>query len=179
MHSLFTVEVHAAYRRQPLLQEAEHERQLAAGQASHGRSTAPVACVPGFAHRQAASRWHGTLPNPVSQPASSLAVAGVRVLDLTRVLAGPVATRFLAGLGADVLRSDPPDWDEPGLVPEATPGKRCARLDLPRGEHRQQFSDLLRSCDVLVRGYQPDALGRLGLGRAGANGCARARWTCR
>ena len=114
------------------------------------------------------------------QPTSQQPCSGRRPgLDLTRALAGPVATRFLAGLGADVLRSDPPDWDEPGLVPEVTLGKRCARLDLPRGEHRQQFSDLLRSCDVLVRGYQPDALGRLGLGRAGANGCARARWTCR
>ena len=43
-------------------------------------------------------------------------LAGVRVLDLTRVLAGPVATRFLAGLGADVLRIDPPDWDEPAII---------------------------------------------------------------
>ena len=38
-------------------------------------------------------------------------LAGLRVLDLTRILAGPVATRFLAGYGADVLRIDPPDWD--------------------------------------------------------------------
>lgn len=53
-------------------------------------------------------------------------LAGIRVLDLTRVLAGPVASRFLAGLGADVLRIDPPDWDEPGVAPEVTLGKRCA-----------------------------------------------------
>ena len=58
--------------------------------------------------------------------------------DLTRVLAGPVATRFLAGYGAQVLRLDPPDWDEPGVVPEVTLGKRCARLDLraPDGRGR-------------------------------------------
>jgi crotonobetainyl-CoA:carnitine CoA-transferase CaiB-like acyl-CoA transferase len=41
---------------------------------------------------------------------------------MTRVLAGPVASRFLAGYGADVLRIDPPSWDEPGVVPEVTLG---------------------------------------------------------
>ena len=60
-------------------------------------------------------------------PARSLTpqrpLAGVRILDLTRVLAGPVATRFLSGLGADVLRIDPPDWDEPGVIPDVRAGK--------------------------------------------------------
>jgi hypothetical protein len=55
---------------------------------------------------------------------------GVRVLDLTRILAGPIATRFLAGFGAEVLRIDPPGWEEPTIAPEVTLGKRCARLDL-------------------------------------------------
>ena len=66
------------------------------------------------------SRWQASRERPL---------AGLRVLDLTRVLAGPVATRLLAGLGADVLRIDPPDWDEPALVPDMTLGKRSARLD--------------------------------------------------
>jgi hypothetical protein len=88
---------------------------------------------------------------------------GVRVLDLTRVLAGPVATRFLAGLGADVLRIDPPEWDEPGVVPEVTLGKRCARLDLRDASGRARFIDLLRDADVLVHGYRADALDHLGL----------------
>ena len=61
---------------------------------------------------------------------------GIRVLDLTRVLAGPVATRFLAGFGADVLRIDPPVWDEPGVIPDVTLGKRCARLDLRSSSER-------------------------------------------
>lgn len=90
-------------------------------------------------------------------------LAGMRVLDLTRVLAGPVATRFLAGLGADVLRIDPPWWDEPSIVPEVTLGKRCARLDLGLPEDRWRLADLIAEADVLVHGYRPGALAELGL----------------
>jgi hypothetical protein len=91
-------------------------------------------------------------------------LAGVRVLDLTRVLAGPVATRFLAGFGAEVLRVDPPEWDEPSLAPEVTLGKRCARLDLRNPANRDALLELLASADVIVHGYRPEALERLGLG---------------
>ncbi len=93
-------------------------------------------------------------------------LAGVRVLDLTRVLAGPVATRFLAGYGADVLRLDPPDWDEAVVVPEVTRGKRCARVDLRTADGRATFDALLAEADVLVHGYRSDALARLGLDAA-------------
>jgi CoA-transferase family III len=89
---------------------------------------------------------------------------GIRVLDLTRVLAGPVATRFLAMFGANVLRIDPPSWDEPGVLPEVTLGKRCAGLDLHTAGDRACFADLPRSEDVLVHGYRPGALERLGFG---------------
>ncbi|MBX7110637.1 MAG: CoA transferase [Dehalococcoidia bacterium] len=99
--------------------------------------------------------------SPPADPARPL--AGLRVLDLTRVLAGPVATRFLALLGADVLRIDPPDWDEPGVTPEVMLGKRTARLDLRR-EDRATFETLLASADLLVHGYRPGALDGLGLG---------------
>jgi len=91
-------------------------------------------------------------------------LAGVRVLDLTRVLAGPVATRLLAGWGAEVLRVDPPGWDEPGVVPEVTLGKRCTRLDLTTPGGRDRFLGLLADADVLVHGYRSDALEGLGLG---------------
>lgn len=91
-------------------------------------------------------------------------LAGIRVLDLTRVLAGPVATRFLAGFGAEVLRLDPPGWDEANVAPEVTLGKRCATLDLKSTEGRAQFRVLLASADILVSGYRSDALERLGLG---------------
>lgn len=93
-------------------------------------------------------------------------LAGVRVLDLTRVLAGPIATRFLAGLGADVLRIDPPVWDEPGVVPEVTLGKRCVRVDGRSVAGRARIHDLLAGADVLVHGYRPGALDGLGLDAA-------------
>jgi len=90
-------------------------------------------------------------------------LAGVRVLDLTRVLAGPAATRFLAAYGARVLRLDPEDWEEPGMVPEVTVGKRCAFLDLRRPDGLERFRRLLARADVLVHGYRPGALDALGL----------------
>ena len=98
------------------------------------------------------------------RPEPERPLTGIRVLDLTRVLAGPVATRFLAGFGADVLRIDPPDWSEPGVVPEVTLGKRCARLDLCDLKDRETFIQLLAGADILVHGYRRDALEKLGLG---------------
>ena len=88
----------------------------------------------------------------------------LRVLDLTRVLAGPAATRFLAGFGADVLRIDPPDWDETLAVQEMTLGKRCARLDLRNRKDRGLFEKLLMEADILVHGYRAEALAGLGYG---------------
>ncbi len=89
---------------------------------------------------------------------------GLKLLDLTRVLAGPVATRFLAGFGVQVLRIDPPDWSEPGVEPEVTLGKRCTGLDLNRRADRQVFEAKLAEADVLVHGYRPGALEGLGYG---------------
>ncbi len=87
---------------------------------------------------------------------------GLRILDLTRVLAGPVATRFLAGFGARVLRIDPPHWNEPPVEAEVTLGKRCAGLDLTQDADRRHFQTLLKQADVLVHGYRPGALDGLG-----------------
>ncbi|MCI4065983.1 CoA transferase [Micromonospora sp. R77] len=93
-----------------------------------------------------------------------LPAAGLRVLDLTRVIAGPVATRVLALLGADVLRVDDP------RLPEITAqhldtgsGKRSTLLDLRDPADRSRFTALLADADVLVTGYRPAALDRLGL----------------
>ena len=104
-----------------------------------------------------AKAWRGSVAQPL---------AGIKVLDLTRVLAGPVASRFLAGLGAQVLRIDPPTWNEPGVVPEVTLGKRCARLDLHSKDDRAVFETLLKEADILLHGYRADALERLGYGVA-------------
>lgn len=101
---------------------------------------------------------------PRSRPKASLdrPLAGLRVLDLTRVLAGPVATRSLAGFGAEVLRIDPIGWDEPGVIQDISLGKRMAMLDLRAAADRQVFEHLLSSADVLVHGYRPGALDGLG-----------------
>ena len=100
------------------------------------------------------------------RPDPTRPLRGIRVLDLTRILAGPIATRLLAGLGATVLRLDPPDWDEPSLAPEVTLGKYCARLDLRDAAGCDHFRDLLGKADILIHGYRPGALDRLGLGEA-------------
>ncbi|MEU3630655.1 CoA transferase [Streptomyces fradiae] len=90
--------------------------------------------------------------------------AGVRVLDLTRVLAGPVATRTLALLGADVLRVDAPGLPESQEAYNDTGiGKRSALLDLAHGADRRVFDELLDAADVVVTGYRPGALDRFGL----------------
>ena len=95
---------------------------------------------------------------PAGQP-----YAGVRVLDLTRVIAGPIATRYLAAHGADVLRIDPPGFAEvPALLPETTAGKRTAALSLTTPTGRATFEQLVTQADVLVTGLRADALGRLG-----------------
>lgn len=113
--------------------------------------------------------WQG--PRPVAlrdrpQATAARPLAGLRVLDLTRVLAGPVSTRTLAGFGADVLRVDPPDWDEPGVIPDISLGKRCTYLDVKSPKGLERLQDLLAQADVFVHGYRPGALDALGLTKA-------------
>ena len=96
------------------------------------------------------------------RPGAVRPAAGIRVLDLTRVIAGPVATRYLAALGADVLRLDPPHRPElPLHAYDGLLGKRSALLDLDTDAAR--LEELLGGADVLVHGYRPHALDRFGL----------------
>lgn len=98
------------------------------------------------------------------EPGGAAPLAGVRVLDLTRVIAGPVATRTLALLGADVLRVDPPDPAEIEWQHLDTgQGKRSTLLDLRDARDRRTAQDLLDGADVLVTGYRPGAVEALGL----------------
>ena len=98
------------------------------------------------------------------RPLPDRPLAGIRVLDLTRVLAGPMSTRFLAGYGAEVLRIDPPGYEEPRGSADVTLGKRCARLDLRTAEGRNEMVARLAEADVLVHGYKPGVLEKYGLG---------------
>ena len=97
-------------------------------------------------------------------PDSARPADGVRVLDLTRVIAGPVATRTLALLGADVLRVDAPQLrEDPDAHADTGQGKRSALLDLADAGDRSVLEDLLGSADVVVTGYRPGSLDRYGL----------------
>lgn len=100
---------------------------------------------------------------PRDRPAGPLPVSGVRVLDLTRVIAGPVCTRFLAALGADVLRLDPPHRPELAGMHDSLLGKRSALLDARTAAGSARLHELLENADVLVHGYRPHALDKFGL----------------
>jgi CoA-transferase family III len=98
--------------------------------------------------------------SPSPGPSARLPLASLRVLDLTRVIAGPVCTRTLGLLGADVLRLDPPQLPElPWQHLDTGHGKRTARLDARSSE----LHGLLQSADAVVLGYRPASLDRLGL----------------
>ncbi|GGI02084.1 CoA transferase [Arthrobacter liuii] len=97
-------------------------------------------------------------------PLNGLPLDGLRILDLTRVIAGPVATRLLAALGAGVLRIDPPAFPEIGdQFVDTAFGKRSAEADLGLPENQGQLRQLLAGADMVVTGYRHGALDRFGL----------------
>jgi crotonobetainyl-CoA:carnitine CoA-transferase CaiB-like acyl-CoA transferase len=110
----------------------------------------------------------------------SLPLAGIRVIDLTQLLPGPLATRHLQEWGAHVLKVEPPgDGDgarflyqsaadraagQPsGFFQGLNAHKQLVRLDLRRTEGREQLLEQLRSTDVLIEGFRPGVMRRLGL----------------
>jgi hypothetical protein len=124
----------------------------------HAIASMPVVEITPTSGRASSVRRLG----PPSDPRRAL--AGLRVIDLTRVIAGPTCTRFLAAHGAEVLRVDPPGFAEvPALIFDVTAGKRLAFADLTDPEDRSRIEALIASADLVVQGYRPGALDRLGL----------------
>jgi crotonobetainyl-CoA:carnitine CoA-transferase CaiB-like acyl-CoA transferase len=108
-------------------------------------------------------------------------LAGMRVLDLARVLAGPYAAMLLADLGAEVIKVERPEtgddtrsWGPPFAGPEdgrqstyflsVNRGKRSVTIDLKDPAERGFVADLVRWADVLVENFRPGVMERLGLG---------------
>jgi crotonobetainyl-CoA:carnitine CoA-transferase CaiB-like acyl-CoA transferase len=103
---------------------------------------------------------------PRSRPAGTLPASGVRVVDLTRVIAGPVCTRFLGALGADVLRIDPPRLPDmaQGDRADTLLAKRSSALDLGDDDQLLVLHRLVHDADVVVCGYRPGGLEKFGMG---------------
>ena len=91
-------------------------------------------------------------------------LCGLRVLDLTRILAGPVAGRTLAAYGADVMLVNSPHLPNIEAIAETSRGKLSVELDLRSAAGAETLRGLLRDCDVFLQGYRPGGLADLGFG---------------
>lgn len=91
-------------------------------------------------------------------------LAGIRVLDLTRILAGPTCGRVLAAYGADVLLINGPHLPNIEAIADTSRGKRSAHLDLREAAGRAQLESLARGAQVFVEGYRPGGIAELGFG---------------
>ncbi|HEY3587415.1 MAG TPA: CoA transferase [Myxococcaceae bacterium] len=114
-------------------------------------------------------------PSAEAVARAGLPLSGVRVLDLTRLAPGPYATLVLADLGAEVLKLEPPEGDATRAMPAGgdgelfaalNRGKRSVVLDLKRAGAVEAVRRVLARCDVLVEGFRPGTMDRLGLGHA-------------
>jgi crotonobetainyl-CoA:carnitine CoA-transferase CaiB-like acyl-CoA transferase len=100
---------------------------------------------------------------PKPWPAGDRPLAGLRVLDLSRVIAGPVAGRTLAVHGADVMLVSSPDLPAiPWLTIDTGRGKLSTFIDLKREDGQNQMKALLAQADIFSQGYRPHALAGLG-----------------
>jgi crotonobetainyl-CoA:carnitine CoA-transferase CaiB-like acyl-CoA transferase len=101
---------------------------------------------------------------PAPLPDGDRPLSGVRVLDLTRDLAGPTCARTLAEHGADVLRVTREDLPDMGMSDFDTGiGKLCTHIDLRNPAEAETMRSLIRECDVFSEAYRPGALASRGL----------------
>lgn len=91
-------------------------------------------------------------------------LSGIRVLDLTRIIAGPVCGRALAAYGADVMLVNAPHLPNIETIAETSRGKLSVHADLNTADGRMALTNLLRSAQVFTQGYRPGALQALGFG---------------
>ncbi|KAJ3729901.1 CAIB/BAIF family enzyme [Lentinula raphanica] len=132
------------------------------------------------------SQLESTSPALKLSPEGPNILSGVKVLDLTRVIAGPVITRTLAEYGAQVIRVTSQNLpDQSYYAVDFSFGKRTINLDLKSPGGRDAFEKLLDEVDVIVDGYRPGAIARLGYGPddlvkrfAGARGFVYVKETC-
>ena len=105
-----------------------------------------------------------TAPPPTNAPYPHKCLNGIRVLELSRVIAAPVAGRTLAAHGADVLWLTSPHLpDLPVIDRDAARGKRTIQLDLNHPPDLERLLDLARDADVFIQSYRPGALAKRGL----------------
>lgn len=90
---------------------------------------------------------------------------GIKVLELCRIIAGPCIGRILAEYGADVLKVTSPNLpDVPWFQVDVNMGKHTTEIDLKTREGREVFENLLEQADVVLDGYRPGAIDKLGYG---------------
>jgi crotonobetainyl-CoA:carnitine CoA-transferase CaiB-like acyl-CoA transferase len=103
-------------------------------------------------------------------PAEDALLGGIRVLDLSIWRPGPYATQLLVELGAEVLKVEPPGGDPmrvfPTLFAVLNAGKRAVAVDLKEASARDAVLDRAASADVVVEGFRPGVVDRLGVGDA-------------
>ncbi|KAK1255547.1 hypothetical protein MKX08_009542 [Trichoderma sp. CBMAI-0020] len=128
----------------------------------HGKANAHVGLWETWkANEHQAPTWwtdNGKKPSDPSRP-----LAGLKVLDATRIIAAPIVSRGLAELGASVLRITSPSVPDATLYhPELNWGKWNASLDFKKEEDRQKMKELILECDVFISSYRPKALAKYG-----------------
>lgn len=102
---------------------------------------------------------------PLPRTQKDRVLSGIKVLELCRIIAGPVITRILGEYGADVLKVTSPNLsDVPFFQVDGNMGKHATDIDLKTPEGRATFEKLLEDVDVVVDGYRPGAFEKLGYG---------------